>query len=90
MKDEHPTEQEFKEKREALRRSYALTFSTEHGRAVLQDLMRNFGFNEDGIERSSTMLGIPPNEVYHREGTKEPVRRILFMSGKSLFKPETK
>ena len=60
-----------------IRTSYGMVFESEHGKTVLSDLMANFGFDLDGIEAASAIPGLRSEEVWLREGCKQPIRHIL-------------
>lgn len=65
-----------------LRRDYALVFSGPRGEKVLEDLMRSFGVRKVGqylIEQPSATPGMRNEEVWMREGMKQPLRHILAM-----------
>ena len=72
------------ERRRKLRAAYGRAFSTEDGRTVLTDLLASFGFSADGIEKPSAQYGANAQDVFLREGMKEPVRRILAFSSHRL------
>lgn len=74
------------ERRQKLRASYAIVFGGEHGRTVLADLLKTYGFDPaTGIECPSAHHNKRSEDVFLSEGMKEPVRRILSMSGASLI-----
>ena len=83
-------EEAVRRRREELRACYRSVFGTENGRAVLEDLMKRFGFNADGVERSSVHVGRSVEQVFHMEGCKEPVRHILYMVGVNFFNGDKK
>jgi hypothetical protein len=73
-----------------LRTSYGFVFGGEHGKRVLADLMANFGFEEDGIEKPSAIPNIRSEEVWLREGAKQPVRHILRRLREASAQPKPK
>lgn len=65
-----------------LRRDYALVFSGPRGERVLEDMGRLFGVKRVGqyvIEQPSAVPGMRNEEVWMREGMKQPLRHILAM-----------
>lgn len=69
----------------ALRSAYGRVFAGESGRRVLEDLMQRYGFYESGVEKTSVVPGDSPESVFLRDGMKEPIRHILYMSGARFF-----
>lgn len=66
----------------ALRAKYAGVFNSPNGREVLADLLAQFGFEQVGpvvVEKPSAVPGLRSEEVWLREGAKQPLRRILVM-----------
>jgi hypothetical protein len=81
------TEQETKAAQEAeLRLAYGHTFTGPKGEAVLKDLRARFGF-KGTIEQPSAVPGMRNEEVWMREGMKQPMRHILAMMAKPEQEP---
>ena len=78
--DAEAQEEQIANKRIQARQAYARLFSSPDGKVVLADLMEAFGWRE-GVELPCYKPGINDNDSSHRDGMKEPVRRILRMSG---------
>jgi hypothetical protein len=72
-----PDTEKLAEAKKQLRVSYQTIFNSEHGRRVLDDLKRKCGFGPSGIENPSAVIGSRPEDVFLREGMKEPIRHIL-------------
>lgn len=73
---------EHTDKLNALRDKYASLFNSPNGKEVLADLLSQFGFEQFGalvVEKPSAVPGIRSEEVWLREGAKQPIRRILVM-----------
>ena len=83
-----PAQEETLKRREALRAAYKSVFDSPNGQVVLKDLMRHFGFLETGVEKASAFVGSCSEEVWHRDGTKEPIRRILWLTDANFFQKE--
>lgn len=60
-----------------LRMAYSRLFDSLDGQTVLADLLHQFGFLPNRIEKSTYVFGIPPDDFIHRDGSKQPVRYIL-------------
>jgi hypothetical protein len=63
-----------------LRMSYGMLFGSEHGKRVLEDLKRRYGFSPDGTELPIYSPGLDAMTTTHRDGMREPVRHILRMT----------
>ena len=66
----------------ALRDKYASLFNSPNGKDVLADLLNEFGFLQVSgvvVEKPSAIPGLRSEEVWLREGAKQPLRRILVM-----------
>lgn len=72
-----------------LRMSYGMLFSSEHGKMVLADLKRRYGFDGD-IERPSYRAGMSFDAVAAADSLKEPIRHILAMIQPPSDKPQSK
>jgi len=72
---------EKKEKRaeaaKQLRMAYARLFASVDGQTVLADLLDQFGFYPNRIEKPTYQFGLPPDDFIHKDGVKQPVRYIL-------------
>lgn len=58
---------------------YGRVFGTPDGKRVLADLMKRYGWDEDGVELACFQPGMAPTDAIHRDGMKEPVRYISRM-----------
>lgn len=70
------------DKAAALRDKYAALFNSPNGKEVLADLLNEFGFmqvNGVAVEKPSAIPGLRSEEVWLRDGAKQPLRRILVM-----------
>lgn len=56
--------------------AYAHVFGGMHGETVLKDLRQQFGWDGD-IELPSAIPGLRSEEVWLREGYKQPIRHIM-------------
>ena len=75
-----------------LRDAYTRVFSTEDGETVLANILRECGFDANGIERPAFYQGMPFEDVARNEGAKGVGRHVLRMArGKvKLFEAEEK
>lgn len=53
--------------------AYKRLFGSEDGKAVLEDMERQFGYH------ASTVANYNAHATYHKEGMKEPLRHIHYM-----------
>jgi hypothetical protein len=63
---------------EQLRLDYKLFFQSDRGKKIMDDLKQRFGWTGE-IERASAVVGMRNEEVWLREGMKQPIRHILSM-----------
>lgn len=80
-----------KAKTEALRAKYADLFNSANGKDVLADLLAQFGFEQYGpvvVEKPTAVPGLRSEEVWLRDGAKQPIRRILMMMNQRETEPK--
>ena len=58
-------------------KAYKRLFSTDDGKAVLEDLLARYGFDENGVERIGVRPGQTHADLALIEGMKEVLRYVL-------------
>lgn len=82
MEQSQPQQQEAQKRADQYRelvRTYKRLLASEDGRVVLADLMNNYGFDKNGVERDDYTVGCTGIDLGRKDGTKSPIRYMLKM-----------